>query len=81
MRSAKLFSHGGSQAVRLPKEFRFEGTEVYVRRVGNDVVLSAVAPPSIDALLDALADFEPGTSIVREQPTKQQRRAPIRSAR
>jgi antitoxin VapB len=68
-RRAKLVSHGGSQAVRLPKEFRFEGTEVYVRRVGNDVVLSAVPLPSVDALLYALADFEPGTSIVRGQPT------------
>ena len=80
MRPAKLFTHGGSQAVRLPKEFRFEGTEVYVRRVGNEVVLSAVRPPSADALLDALAAFEPGTVVVREQPVEQQRRAPIRPA-
>ena len=38
---AKLFAHGRSQAVRLPKEFRFEGTQVFVRRVGADVVLSS----------------------------------------
>lgn len=44
MRAAKLFTHGGSQAVRLPKEFRFEGTEVYVRRVGNEVVLRGCIP-------------------------------------
>ncbi|MFO1197692.1 MAG: AbrB/MazE/SpoVT family DNA-binding domain-containing protein [Burkholderiaceae bacterium] len=81
MRAAKLFTHGGSQAVRLPKEFRFEGTEVYVRRVGNEVVLSAVPPPGVDELLDALADFEPATAIVREQPGQQQRREPIRTAR
>jgi antitoxin VapB len=80
-RRAKLFFHGGSQAVRLPEEFRFEGTEVYVRRVGNDVVLSAVPLPSVDELLHALADFEPGTSIARELPTRQQRRGTIRSAR
>ena len=36
---AKLFSNGRSQAVRLPKEFRFEGDEVYIKRVGNAVVL------------------------------------------
>jgi antitoxin VapB len=36
--TAKLFFHGRSQAVRLPKEFRFEGTEVFVRRVGKEVV-------------------------------------------
>lgn len=37
--TAKLFMHGGSQAVRLPKAFRFEGTEVSVRREGDTVVL------------------------------------------
>ncbi len=37
--TAKLFMHGRSQAVRLPKEFRFEGTEVRVSKVGNKVVL------------------------------------------
>jgi antitoxin VapB len=36
---AKLFRNGRSQAVRLPKEFRFEGTEVSVRREGDAVVL------------------------------------------
>lgn len=36
---AKLFTHGRSQAVRLPKEFRFEGTEVRVSRVGSRVIL------------------------------------------
>ena len=38
---AKLFQHGRSQAVRLPKEFRFEGTEVFVRRMGDEVILSS----------------------------------------
>jgi antitoxin VapB len=40
--TAKLFTTGRSQAVRLPKEFRFEGTEVYIRREAatGDVVLS-----------------------------------------
>ena len=34
--------NGRSQAVRLPKEFRFEGTHVYARKEGNRVILSAV---------------------------------------
>lgn len=38
-RTAKLFMHGRSQAVHLPKEFRFEGTEVRVSKVGDKVVL------------------------------------------
>ena len=37
--TAKLFTHGRSQAVRLPKEFRFPGKEVRVRRDGNRVIL------------------------------------------
>ena len=38
--NAKLFANGRSQAVRLPKEFRFAGTEVYIERRGNEVVLT-----------------------------------------
>ncbi len=41
-RRAKLFQTGRSQAVRLPKEFRFEGTEVRIRRAGDAVVLEPV---------------------------------------
>ena len=42
---AKLFENGRSQAVRLPKEFRFEGSEVRIRRgVNGAVVLEPVAP-------------------------------------
>lgn len=37
--TAKLFKHGRSQAVRLPKEFRLPGDEVRVRRVGRGVLL------------------------------------------
>jgi antitoxin VapB len=39
---AKLFKSGGSQAVRLPKEFRFEGEEVLVSRQGERVILEPV---------------------------------------
>ncbi len=39
METAKLFINGKSQAVRLPKEFRFPGNEVYVKKVGNSVIL------------------------------------------
>ncbi|MDH5286235.1 MAG: AbrB/MazE/SpoVT family DNA-binding domain-containing protein [Betaproteobacteria bacterium] len=41
-RKARLFANGGSQAVRLPAEFRFDAQEVYIRRdeVTGDVILS-----------------------------------------
>lgn len=57
--TAKLFMHGRSQAVRLPKEFRFEGTEVQVSKIGNKVILEPMVRPAFDAAawrarLDAL---------------------------
>lgn len=42
---AKLFQNGRSQAVRLPKEFRLEGTEIGVGRVGNSVILYPLNDP------------------------------------
>jgi antitoxin VapB len=41
MARAKIFKHGGSQAVRLPKEFRFEVDEVDISREGDAVILKA----------------------------------------
>ncbi len=39
MDSAKLFFNGRSQAVRLPRDYRFDGEEVYIKKIGNAVVL------------------------------------------
>ena len=59
--TAKLFKSGRSQAVRLPKEFRFEGKEVRVSRHGRGVLLEPVAEESwasLFAKIDALGvDF------------------------
>jgi antitoxin VapB len=68
MDKARLFWSGRSQAVRLPKEYRFEGDEVRIRRQGNAVVLEPIADDW--AWLDAVAgkmsdDFLPDG---REQP-------------
>jgi len=41
-RTAKLFLNGRSQAVRLPREFRFDGNEVRIRQVGNGVLLEPI---------------------------------------
>lgn len=64
--TAKLFMHGRSQAVRLPKAYRFEGTEVRVRREGRKVILEPAEEEPFDvvawrAQLRALgsADFLP----------------------
>lgn len=71
MDTAKLFINGRSQAVRLPKEFRFEGDEVMIKRVGEAVVL--LPRHGWRTLFDALDQFEPGFKIEREQPAQQQR--------
>ena len=39
MKTAKLFKNGQSQAVRLPKEFRFEGDHVFIKKEGNTAIL------------------------------------------
>ena len=74
METAKLFSSGRSQAVRLPKAYRFEGTEVVVKRFGNGVLLLPAAAPWL-VMFQALEEFEPGFTLEREQPAAQERDA------
>lgn len=72
MEMAKLFASGRSQAVRLPKAFRFAGDEVAVRRFGNGVLLLPVGAPW-ELMKEALTEFESGFQLEREQPPEQQR--------
>lgn len=74
MDTARLFQSGRSQAVRLPKEYRFAGTEVVVKHFGNGVLLLPVDDPW-QTLEQALQAFEPGFTLQREQPETQQRDA------
>jgi len=78
MDTAKLFKTGRSQAVRLPKEYRFEGEEVYIKRVGAAVVLLP-KKKTWDDVFRALDMFEPGTFPDREQPKEQQHRPSLES--
>ena len=74
MDTARLFQSGRSQAVRLPKEYRFAGTEVVVKHFGSGVLLLPVDDPW-KTLEAGLAAFEPGFMLTREQPPVQQRPA------
>lgn len=74
MDTAKLFSSGRSQAVRLPKTYRFEGSEVAVKHFGNGVLLLPIDAPW-QVMREALEEFEPGFEIAREQPAEQAREA------
>lgn len=78
--TSKLFQHGRSQAVRLPKEFRFAGTEVFVRWQGDDVVLSSRPRASIRCLFDARDAFDRDRPIVRNQPAAVDSRSDIAAA-
>ena len=54
MTYARVFQSGSSQAVRLPKEFRFEAEQVEIFRQGNDIVLRE-RPANAAAIFDVLA--------------------------
>lgn len=58
---AKLFQNGRSQAVRLPREFRFVGDRVRIRRVGQGVLLEPVIqdPKELFRRLDELNEVSP----------------------
>ncbi len=72
MKTAKLFQNGQSQAVRLPKEFRFEGDEVIIKRSGNAVILLP-ANHSWDVLVNSLDQFSDDFMSDRAQPDQQVR--------
>ena len=69
---AKLFQNGRSQAVRLPREFRFEGDRVRVRRVGQGVLLEPMIqdPKELFRRLDELNELnsEPFPSRNKQPP-------------
>ncbi|WP_411876391.1 antitoxin [Vulcanococcus limneticus] len=74
MDTARLFQSGRSQAVRLPKDYRFSGSEVAVKHFGNGVLLLPIEDPwqTLEAGLEA---FESGFVLERQQPGQQQRDA------
>ena len=72
MKVAKLFQNGRSQAVRLPKEFRMRGKQVYIKKVGNAVVLLPSEQPW-ESLFASLKEFSPDFMSERAQPPLQQR--------
>jgi antitoxin VapB len=67
METAKLFQNGKSQAVRLPKEFRFKSDRVYLKRMGNAVILLPYGAPW-QSLVDSLPLFSNDFMQERTQP-------------
>lgn len=72
METAKLFQNGKSQAVRLPKEFRFKSDRVYLKKMGNAVILLPYGAPW-QSLVDSLSLFSGDFMQTRAQPPAQER--------
>jgi antitoxin VapB len=72
MTKGKILRNGNSQAVRLPKEFRFKGDEVYVKRVGQAIILMPKDEPwemferSLGEFTDDYMEEGPKTQIFME---------------
>lgn len=75
MTAAKLFQTGRSQAVRLPKAFRFEGQEVIIKRVSNGVLLIPQSPEGQRAFWEGWYASLPEVDVPleREDPPVQER--------
>lgn len=80
MDTARVFASGRSQAVRLPKKYRFRGKEVAVRHFGNGVLLLPLEEPW-ELFREALGEFEEGFTLVRDQPPAQPRKRLTRARR
>ena len=72
MQTARIFINGNSQAVRLPKEFRFEEDEVVIKKLGDIVVLlpKRYRAESLMAMLQEIGPMD----IERQQPVELQER-------
>jgi antitoxin VapB len=66
---AKIFRNGSSQAVRLPKEFRFDGDRVHVRRLGTGVLLEPITF-DVEAFFKSIDDCDASDFMAqgRDQP-------------
>jgi antitoxin VapB len=72
MEIAKVFQTGRSQAVRLPKAFRFNGSEVAIKRFGRGILLMPIDSPW-DVMLEAVNEFEVGFQLERANQGEQVR--------
>jgi len=72
MKTAKIFRNGQSQAVRLPKEFRFEDSEVFIKKSGN-VVQLIPRSDSWNSLFGSLKKFSRDFMSERIQPEMDKR--------
>jgi antitoxin VapB len=74
MITAKIFTNGGSQAIRLPKQFRFQGKEVRIKKIDGGLLLMD-GRATWDALFESIGSVSDDFMSDREQPPPQKRRS------
>jgi antitoxin VapB len=72
MNTAQLITNGDNQTVIIPKEFQLKGSEVYIKKIGNAVVLISKDNPW-QTLFDSLNIFDDDFMPTREQPNSDER--------
>ncbi len=74
METAKLFMNGRSQAVRLPKAYRFDEAEVFIKRTPEGILLIPKTPSAWNLWEQNLHKYDDDFMAEREQPVAQQAR-------
>jgi antitoxin VapB len=74
--TAKVFKNGASQAVRLPREFRFDADEVGIRRIGSAILLFP-KDAAWDLMAQSLGRADEDFLTPRSQPRRPERRKPL----
>ena len=72
MNTAKIFTNGRSQAIRLPKEYRFKGNEVYINKI-DDIVVIMPKNKKMASLMNTIDKFTDDFMEERNQPPVQSR--------
>ena len=71
--TTKIFTSGRSQAVRLPKEFRFNGSEVYIKKEKGKVILSEKSQKTWAEIFEGFkgdTDFTVNRDLLKDKPRK-----------
>lgn len=72
MMTAKIFTNGRSQAIRLPKEYRFKDDEVYINKI-DDIVVIMPKNKKMASLMNSINKFTDDFMNKRNQPAVQER--------
>ena len=72
MDTAKIFENGRSQAVRLPKEYRFNDNDVFIKKI-DDIIILIPRDKVWKTFRDSFDKFTPDLELVREKDLPQER--------